>query len=125
MPLNKDLSIEQRDDYYTAYNEVGKLLRAAIIELEERNDVAASSEEKNENSIKILELHRSQGLVEADKVAFEGDAEEIAPPTNAQLLLLTGLIKEVDALTTQERVFEEVTRLTTDGISTWKKIHPG
>jgi|LGVF01.1.fsa_nt_gb hypothetical protein len=124
MPFAKDLSIIERKNYYLAYQRTMALLAAGILELEERNEVATSPGEKAENDAKILDLQRKKALVEADCLAFKANSEQIKPPTDDQLLQLSALIKEIDALTAQTRVVEEVLRLTTDGINTWKVIQP-
>lgn len=125
MPFAKDLSIIERKNYSIAYQRTMALLAAGILELQERNDVAASPGEKAENDARILDLERKKALVEADRLAFKANIEAITPPTGVQLQHLSDLIKEVDALTAQERVVDEVIRLTTDGISTFREIQPG
>ena len=124
MPFAKDLSIIDRKNYSIAYQRTIALLAAGILELEDRNDEAISPGEKAENDTKILDLEHKKALVEADRLDFKANSEEITPPTDGQLLLLSDLIKEVDALTAQARVVDEVIRLTTDGINTFKAIQP-
>ncbi|MFA7347800.1 MAG: hypothetical protein WCZ86_08580 [Desulfurivibrionaceae bacterium] len=124
MPFAKDLSIMERTNYDIAYQKTMALLSASILKLEERNDVAESPGEPVENKAKILDLQRKVALVEANHLAFKANSEQITPPTDDQLLRLSALIKEVDALTAQTKGIEKILQLTTDGINTWKEIQP-
>lgn len=124
MPFAKDLSIMERTNYDIAYQKTMALLSASILKLEERNDVAESPGETAENKAKILDLQHKVALVEADHLAFKANSEQITPPTDDQLLRLSALIKEVDALTAQTKGIEKILQLTTDGINTWKEIQP-
>ena len=125
MPFAKDLSFTDRKNYYIAYYRIMSLLAASILELEERNDVVISPGENAENNAKILDLHLKKALVEADRLAFKANSEQITPPTKDQLLQLSDLIKEIDALTAQTAVVTKIIKLTTDGINTWNKIKSG
>jgi len=124
MGFSEDLSIIERKNYYIAYQRMMALLGASVLELEERNDVADSPGEKAENDARILDLQRKKALVEADRLAFKTNSEQITPPSKEQLQQLSDLIKKVDALTAETATVEKIITLTTDGINTWKKIQP-
>lgn len=123
MTFAKELSMKERKNYSLSYLREKALIAASILELQDRNRMQVSPGEKAENDLEILKLKRKRALVEADKLAFEANTNEITPPTPEQLSELSSLITQVDNLTAEGRVVDAVISLTTDGLNIWNEIN--
>ena len=72
-----------------------------------------------------MDLEAKKALLDARLIAFDANEAAINPPSDAQLESLGQLMAEVEALTTERKISEQVVRLTGEVLETFKEIDPG
>ncbi|SNX59296.1 hypothetical protein SAMN06296273_0736 [Nitrosomonas ureae] len=115
----------QLQDYYESYQIAREGIVDSISKLRNRNrQPNVSPGEVAENDRRILVLTADKALLDAKLAAFDANKDAINPPSTAQLDLLKQLIAAVDKLNTNQKILDEIIKLSTDALTEFNKIHP-
>lgn len=126
MPRVKELDDLAVQAYYRSYRLARKCIVNSTAQLTKRNNNIKniSPGEVAENDDKILELTADKALLDAKKAAFNANKDTIKPPSTDQLNSLKNLIAKVDKLNANQRIIDEIVKLSTDTLTEFNKIHP-
>lgn len=127
MPKITEISDDEYQDYHEIYDLTVACILDSISKLRERNANIAphiSPEEVAKNDAKILELEANFSTLKNKLTAFEENKASITPPSDLQLDSLRKLIAKVDKLNTNQKIFDEAVKLSTDALTEFNKIHP-
>lgn len=115
----------QLQDYYESYQLSRENIVDSISKLRKRNrELNVSPGEVAENEAEILELVADKALLDAKLAAFDANKDAINPPSTQQLNSLKDLIAKVDKLNTNQKIFDEIVKLSTDALTEFNNIHP-
>ncbi len=126
MPKKKDLNVDQRIAYQQAYLLTRETLVDSITKLRSRNSHPdTDSSERAGNNAEIMDLEAEKALLDAKRVAYEANKREVNPPSDAQLDNLRSLVEQVEELTTEQKILDEVVALTTQSVNAFAQIQAG
>ncbi len=125
MSKKNEMTGLQLQDYYESYQIAREGIVDSISKLRNRNrQPNVSPGEVAENDRRILVLTADKALLDAKLAAFDANKDAINPPSTAQLDLLKQLIATVDKLNTNQKILDEIIKLSTDTLTEFNKIHP-
>lgn len=125
MPKKNEITGLQLQDYYESYQIAREGIVDSISKLRKRNrQPNISPGEVAENDKEILALIADKALLDAKLAAFDANKDAINPPSAPQLDLLKQLIAAVDKLNTNQKILDEIIKLSTDTLTEFNKIHP-
>ncbi|MDO8893782.1 hypothetical protein [Nitrosomonas sp.] len=125
MPKVGEISDDEYQDYHEIHRLTVECILDSISKLKKRNRAPnITPGEVAENDAKILELEANIEILKKKLAAFEENKVSITPPTDPQLDSLKELIAKVDKLNTNQKIFVEAVKLSTDALTEFNKIHP-
>ncbi|TXI26174.1 MAG: hypothetical protein E6Q61_00660 [Nitrosomonas sp.] len=127
MPKKNKISGKGLQNYLESYQLTRECIVDLISKLRKRNrnlNNPPTPSEVADNDEKILELVAAKALLDAKLAAFEANKVSIAPPSDLQLNSLKDLIAKVDKLNTNQKISDEIVKLSTDVLTEFNNIHP-
>ncbi|MEQ8814754.1 MAG: hypothetical protein RLO51_01305 [Thalassobaculum sp.] len=125
MRKKPDLSIPDRQAYDRAYERREDAILRSIEKLEDRNRITEDDAERTANRARIAALEDELDRHAQKRVAFIAGRHAINPPTHEQLERLGGNLEEVELLTANHRIVDQIVALAHDNGRTFEAIHPG
>jgi len=123
MKTYNECTPEEVNDYNLAQQDAADTHTRGIGKLKLRNlhpDV--KEDEIAENNERIADLKADRAIVRARRDAFYASRAQIEPPTQPQLQGLKRDLEDVNRLTAQRRILEEVVKLAADALNTFGEI---